>query len=102
MEVSSTENYLRNIILNTKKPIIIRNKIKSDIISWDLHHWNKIIKDESLTFRCGKNKYTQVFIILILFFIKRNNIMVVIGTTMGKCYFHKNSNISRVFKSIQF
>ncbi|XP_076268708.1 HSPB1 associated protein 1 [Rhynchophorus ferrugineus] len=59
MEYFGTESNLRNLILNTKKPLIIRNKIKSSIVNWDLYYWKKIIKNELLTFRCGKNKFTK-------------------------------------------
>lgn len=50
---------LKNRILNSSKPIIIKNRLKWEILDWSLDKWKDTLKDEEMEFRVGKFESTK-------------------------------------------
>lgn len=84
MEQTDIYNNIRQIVLNTKEPLIIKDQMKCDLTLWNLDDWNKTLGNELLQFRCGKNQYTQVRHINIISFV-----------SFTECIFCRNLSGSR-------
>ncbi|ENN70824.1 hypothetical protein HUJ04_004960 [Dendroctonus ponderosae] len=50
---------MKQMILNTKEPLLITNQMKCKLISWSLQDWKNELDTKLLKFRCGKNEYTE-------------------------------------------
>lgn len=51
---------MKQIILNTKEPLLIEHQVKCKLISWSLQDWKNELDAKLLKFRCGSNEYTDV------------------------------------------
>lgn len=50
---------LRNIILNAKEPMVLKNTLDWSMLEWSLTDWKELLKDKQLKFRCGNNSHTE-------------------------------------------
>ncbi|XP_050306221.1 HSPB1-associated protein 1 [Anthonomus grandis grandis] len=58
---SNSDNLLefRELILNSKKPLLIKNLVQCELTSWTLEQWTDLLKNDNLQFRCGTNAHTK-------------------------------------------
>lgn len=44
---------LKEIILNSSKPLVLKNIIKWNMLNWSLEDWKELLKNEEMAFRTG-------------------------------------------------
>ncbi|RZC35173.1 HSPB1-associated protein 1 [Asbolus verrucosus] len=50
---------LKYLLLNSKEPILFKNKLDWGLFKWNLEDWERLLGNEELNFRCGKNLFTK-------------------------------------------
>lgn len=55
-----TANDLKNVIDSVTEPVVFKNLLEWDILSWNLKDWKDRLGNEELQFRWGHNKHTEV------------------------------------------
>ncbi|KAJ8963427.1 hypothetical protein NQ318_018907 [Aromia moschata] len=59
INMNSSSDEFKRLILSSKEPLLFRNVLKSQLLSYNLEDWKNILKDRELQFRCGEFKQTN-------------------------------------------
>lgn len=54
----NTQN-LKDIIMNSSEPVILKNVIKWNILQWSLEDWKKVLDNEEMDFRKGNFEFSK-------------------------------------------
>lgn len=50
---------IRDIIVNSPKPLVIKNTVKWNVLHWSLQDWNESLKNEEMEFRTGNFDFSN-------------------------------------------
>ncbi|CAG9763949.1 unnamed protein product [Ceutorhynchus assimilis] len=50
---------LKQLILDTDCPLVIKNRSKCNLLSWTIEDWTKAVGQDLLEIRCGKTSFTE-------------------------------------------
>ncbi|KAJ8936605.1 hypothetical protein NQ314_012220 [Rhamnusium bicolor] len=57
--MNSNPDELRQLILNSKEPLLFKNLLTSKLLNWNLKDWRRILENKELEFRTGVFDYTK-------------------------------------------
>lgn len=59
MSLNIKPNDLKHFIMYEKKPVILKNILKWNMLNWTLEDWKSVLQNENLQFRYGFNQPTE-------------------------------------------